>query len=69
MLTGKEMQDFIFVSTTGKPVLPISGGAKRLVARNNSAGELPKNYPEWKNWFFPSAGIKGRAHLVVSQGP
>ena len=35
----KEMQYFI----VGKPGLSIPGGTKRLVARNKSAGELPKN--------------------------
>ena len=39
----KEMLYFIVVSATGKPGSSISGGTKRLFARNKSARELPKN--------------------------
>ena len=38
----KEMQYFIIVSNTGKPGLSIPGSTKRLLARNKSAGGLPK---------------------------
>ena len=40
----KEMQHFTAVSFTGMSFFFITGGTKRLMARNKSVRELPKAY-------------------------